>query len=297
MSEAGVRRHTPAPVEVPEGSVRVLESHHARDFKMEVGQWPFHKICWVVVGRGSLEVSERRVAVQPSDFLLIPAGCSHRFVDDTAEPLTLIILCVDPAAVEPLAPTAEGGSLWDCLIRQWPGYPALEARTRFHYNSLVDSFRRALREQEKRDIGWEICLKEAANHLMLRCVRKAVTLRDGGKRSLEEEIEGALDYMETQFHRSLRLEDMATRCGMSARRFTDLFKARTGLTFSRWLNRKRVEFACERLRESGHILYACHESGFNDLGYFYRVFKSVKGMTPGAYVRGAWKSLGGGALP
>jgi AraC-like DNA-binding protein/mannose-6-phosphate isomerase-like protein (cupin superfamily) len=279
------RRRTPAPVEVPEGAVRVLESHHARDFQMEMGEWPFHKICWVVVGHGRCEAAEEAAVLEPGDFLLIPARTPHRFVDDAAEPLTLIILCVHPEAVEPLRDPALGPSLWDYLIRQLPVMCPLVARTRFHYNSLVDNFRRALREQERAEVGWEICLKEVAHTLLLRFARQALNARNGMKRSLEDEIEGALDYMETQFHKPLRLDDMAQRCGMSPRRFTDLFKARTGLTFSQWLIRRRVDYACERLRESGHILYACHESGFNDPGYFYRVFKSVTGRTPGEFLR------------
>jgi len=71
----------------------------------------------------------------------------------------------------------------------------------------------------------------------------------------------------------------------SPRRFTALFKEQTGLTLNNYLNQRRIEHACRRLDETGHILYACHESGFNDLAYFYRVFKKISKMTPGQYLR------------
>ena len=88
-------RQTPAPIEVPKGQVRVLESHHAAGFEMELDHWAFHKICWVAVGQGQLEFSGSSTHIQRNDFLVLPADWPHRFVDDPNEPLTLVIICVD----------------------------------------------------------------------------------------------------------------------------------------------------------------------------------------------------------
>jgi len=98
-------------------------------------------------------------------------------------------------------------------------------------------------------------------------------------------VEGAIEYIDGHPYQAMQIGDMAERCGLSPRRFTDLFKQRTGMTFSHYLNRRRIRYACERLDETGHILYACHESGFNDLAYFYRVFKKHTGLTPGEYLK------------
>lgn len=46
------------------------------------------------------------------------------------------------------------------------------------------------------------------------------------------------------------------------------------------MNRRRVEYSQERLRVTANIAYACYESGFQDIGYFYRVFKKYTGQTP-----------------
>ena len=40
-----LRRQTAARIEVPPRQVRVLESHHAAGFEMDLGTWSFHKIC------------------------------------------------------------------------------------------------------------------------------------------------------------------------------------------------------------------------------------------------------------
>ena len=278
-----LRRKVPARIAVPEGEVRVLESHHAGDFRMDVSEWPFHKVCWVAVGRGLIETTAEAIPIQADDFLLLPAGLAHRFVDDSSEPLTLVVLCISRKFI-----SGPGNGklldLWEStLSRNAPGQP-LCARTGFHHSALMESLRLALREQGNRRPGWETALQSVASRVILNFARNHCEPREDHVRSSMRAVEGAIEYIDTHVHENLHIDDLATRSNLSARRFTDLFKQRTGLTFSQYLNRRRIEYACQRLDETGHILYACHGSGFNDVAYFYRVFKKQTGMTPGEYL-------------
>jgi AraC family L-rhamnose operon regulatory protein RhaS len=283
-------RRIPASVELPPGEVRVLESHHAKDFRMEMGIWAFHKVCWVAVGRGEIEHSGSRIRIQRDDILLLPAGWAHRFVDDPSEPLTLVILCVAEERVSP-----DRHSEWDRLWRAALGDGSVGAprcgRTQFHQREIVECFRAALLEQDRQAPGWEIALRNIADNILIRLARQQCVRRESHVQGSAIAVEGALEFIHDHFYEPLRIDDMAERCGLSQRRFTDLFKQRTGMTFSHYINEKRIEFAQERLRESGHILYACHESGFNDPAYFYRVFKKYTGMTPGEFIEGAGVAL------
>lgn len=279
-----LRRKVPARIDVPEGEVRVLESHHAVDFRMEVSEWPFHKICWVAVGRGALEGTERSTPIQADDFLLLPAGRAHRFVDDSSEPLTLVVLCISRKFISGPG-SGRLPELWEStLSHNAPGRP-LCARTGFHHSALMESLRLALREQGNKRPGWEIALGSVASRVILSFARNHCEPREDHVRSSMRAVEGAIEYIDTHVHENLRIDDLAARSNLSPRRFTTLFKQRTGLTFSQYLNRRRIEYACQRLDETGHILYACHGSGFNDVAYFYRVFKKQTGMTPGEYLR------------
>lgn len=109
--------------------------------------------------------------------------------------------------------------------------------------------------------------------------------KDGTGTTRREAVKGAIEYIDSHPHATQRIADMAAKCRLSERRFTQLFKEETGESFSKYLNWRRVQYACERLCETGHILYACHESGFNDPAYFYRVFKKLKGLTPGEFLQ------------
>ncbi len=279
------RRKAPADVEVPEGAVRIVESHHAAEFTMTMDAWPFHKIVWVAMGSGRLEYKGGRRELQQGDFVLLPAHWAHRFVDNPREPLTLVLFCICTRFIESKV-NPERAEIWAMIAKEaWVGQP-LRARTAFHHSALLERFRRALREQGNRALGWKTALRGVADAILIRFARQhlACKMIDSGTKS-RESVQGAIEHIDSHPHEPQRIADMADKCQLSERRFTQLFKQETGTTFSAYLNRRRIQYACERLRETGHILYACHESGFNDPAYFYRVFKKQTGRTPGAYLR------------
>lgn len=279
-----LRRNTPAEFQVPEGGIHMLESHHEADFQMEMSQWPFHKLCWVAMGSGEILSEGFHSPIQKGSFILLPAAWPHRFQDAEKDPLTLVMFCVSPGFLQrtsaPDIPT-----LWELLVKKnQPGTP-LRASTRFHHNLFVTGFRNALREQGSKPAGWETMLHSEFNLLLVRMTRGGLALQSEPAPTSQLTVQGAVDYINTHPEIPYRLDELSKHCGLSTRRFSDIFKQLTGHTFSTYLNQRRIAYACQRLDETGHILYACHESGFNDLAYFYRVFKKVKGITPGEYVR------------
>jgi len=278
-----LRRTHAATVTVPRGQVRVLESHHAEDFEMPMGKWPFHKIAWVATGAGRLESKSGTAPIQASDFLLLPAGWSHRFIDERQAPLTLVILCISRQFLP--GRTHLGLSLlWDRITGNYPPGTPLRAKSAFHQNALSDIFRKALKEQGAKFPGWEAGLGALAIRTLVSFARNHCEPSEVHVDSSIRAVEGAIESIKGNLHERLTIDRVAEDCRLSPRRFTALFKQITGETFNAYLNRERIEYACQRLQETGHIPYACHESGFNDLAYFYRVFKKLKGMTPGTYL-------------
>lgn len=63
-----------------------------------------------------------------------------------------------------------------------------------------------------------------------------------------------------------------------------LFKKKTGVNISRYVNQVRVEAAKELLDTTTKcITEICFEVGFNDSNYFAKVFKQITAMTPKEY--------------
>ena len=274
------RRSSPADVHFPDHGLTVIESHHAETFHMERKQWPFHKFCWVAMGRGLLELDQGVIPIQRDQFLLLPAGLEHRFVDHHTDPLTLVIACMDERF---LVPGRRREAVWQAACASLPPGRPCRARGAFQHSKMVDQLKLMLREQTLSQPGWELASNSAASDLLVHTIRSCIPAHDSGRNS-NQAVDAVIEHLDANFYKQVPLPELAARCNLSSRRFTDLFKLRTGRTLTNYVNERRINYAMERLRETQHILYSCYESGFRDVAYFYRVFKRQSGMTPGEFL-------------
>jgi AraC family transcriptional regulator len=99
------------------------------------------------------------------------------------------------------------------------------------------------------------------------------------ERRVKEVIEGNLDG-------EVPLGMLAAECGLSVSHFSRAFRQSIGTSPHRWLLRRRVELAQERLRDPKLSLSEVGLScGFADQSHFTRVFTGLSGMSPGAWRR------------
>ena len=93
-----------------------------------------------------------------------------------------------------------------------------------------------------------------------------------------------VDYVSEHSASNLSMADLAAREGMSESAFSRFFQRGTGNTFTDFVNRLRVNKACQLLRETdSYIASVCFEVGFNNVAHFNRQFLRLKGVTPKQY--------------
>jgi AraC-like DNA-binding protein len=86
---------------------------------------------------------------------------------------------------------------------------------------------------------------------------------------------------------------IAEELGMSESRFSRFFRRATGNTFTDFVNRVRINRACQLLAETDRLINSvCWEVGFNNVANFNRRFLEIKGMTPSQYRRQAESRFG-----
>ena len=102
----------------------------------------------------------------------------------------------------------------------------------------------------------------------------------------------SIDYIDSNLHTPLRIDEVAEHVGLSAGYFSVLFHRETGLAFSDYVMRQRIETAGNMLRYSDYSSTEISEIlAFSSQSYFIRCFRKVYGMTPSEYRR---KSFGKG---
>jgi YesN/AraC family two-component response regulator len=86
---------------------------------------------------------------------------------------------------------------------------------------------------------------------------------------------------------SISLEQIAKALNVSTFYFCKMFKKTTGLTFTHYLSRTRIEKA-KNLLLNPHVRIseAAYDSGFVSLTHFNRIFKRIVGKSPSEYRNG-----------
>lgn len=127
-------------------------------------------------------------------------------------------------------------------------------------------------------LGWEIQSVGTGLSDLMEAFRKAL-LQLGGDNQLKLEVE---DYIRKNYHRDLRVEEMAEYARLSVNYFSKWFKKHFGETFSEYLMVYRIEQAAALLKIKNGITIkeVCFQVGFHDPNYFSRVFKKIKGKNP-----------------
>lgn len=94
-------------------------------------------------------------------------------------------------------------------------------------------------------------------------------------------VQKVKQYINNNYARPLRLEDLAALVGMSPVAFSRFFRQRTGRTLSEYIVDIRLGYAARMLVDTAkNISEICYECGFNNLSNFNRTFKAKRHYTP-----------------
>ncbi len=276
------RRKRPHRVHLGGRGIYIFESRHSPDFHMEPVAQDFHHLYVVREGRGFVETERGRLPVRENQLVYVPAGVAQRPLDDPQDPLTLIILCFYESAFGDCAPAAEGLR----LFRR--SFPALEPfKVGDNYTRL--EVRRRLRaifvEQMQQREGRDAVILSHLIELLVFLSRtyaehSALPPADPGAAAFA----GSLSYIDENFYRPIKVEELAEIANMSYRSYTEQFKRRTGRTVTQYVSERRVDYAKRLMAETEDILFASTEAGFGDLTHFYRTFKKLAGLTPKQFI-------------
>jgi AraC-like DNA-binding protein len=275
-------RNRPHRVRFTRLGIYTFESRHGENFAMAMDRWDYHKLCLIVKGEGLLETDLGAIPIREHQLLFLPAGMPHRFEDAKGRPLTLVMCCFYEQA---LREVEFAGEVLDLFRKQFLAAVPYQLTDNYRRVKVMDGFRLMLVEQVHKRAGGEARVWCQLLELLVFLTR-AWQERDGMRQGNERDhlIEGVLSYLENNFYRPIKIEELAELANMSYRRFTDYFRRQTGKTVVQYLTEMRVEYAKKLMIETGNILYAAFETGFGDLAHFYRVFKKITGQTPRQFI-------------
>lgn len=105
-----------------------------------------------------------------------------------------------------------------------------------------------------------------------------------GEARYSEAIREAVAYINNHMHENISVKHLADKLHMNASYFSVLFKEQTGISFSDYMKRIRMQKAKELLLTTRLPIWVIAEKiGYQTDKYFIRVFKENEGISPGQY--------------
>jgi len=276
------RQHAPVFVSLPSFGISAFTSRHAPDFYMPAATHAFEKICFVEDGCGELQNADGAVEIEQGAIIRVPAELRHRFVDRPGSPMTLSVLCISPSALSAL-PTAT--HLWRELLDRMPHGRRLQVSNSYIAAEYRRLFRSIVLELGHNRIGREAAVLAIATQLIVLVLRTADDHSPPNTSRVSIAFVSSIGELDGRFSELLRISELAEKAGMSYRAYTENFRRYKGMTVTQYVTQRRIEFAKQRMAETGDILGSALESGFGDLSHFYRVFKRQVGYTPQEFIR------------
>lgn len=143
-------------------------------------------------------------------------------------------------------------------------------------------------EFTKKDNGYEIYIKGLIYQLIACLVRDGIINVSKPLSSENDivEMDKLLQYIEKNHNSKINLPTAAKMLNLSESYFSRYFKKVTGRTFKEYLDFVRIcEVEKMLLASNLNVSQAAYEAGFCNVSSFNRVFKRVKGYTPGELKR------------
>jgi len=261
----------------------------------EISQQPhchdYYQICYVECGQVEHRQEHNTVFLEAGDAFIVPPGFVHQ------------ILFPDPGAY--LYSLSFGEDLFHAGFSQSNVYHFMTA---LKLESL-ESQRIPIRLKLKMDFPRQQTLKALMDALIREqdstCPKELSAAGSlvaailcvfsqgyflGDRQQLQDvtrythSLEQCLRYIDAHFTEDLSLEDTARRFALSRSQFSLLFPQHTGLTFKRYLSKKRIGYAITLLQTTDlPIQQIAAMAGYEDASTFYRNFTKVTGHAPSDY--------------
>jgi AraC-like DNA-binding protein len=281
---------TPSLGYEPQGSygcVRCLE----HGFPNPLVRWHYHEeyeLHLIVATRGKVFVGDYIGQFEPGHLVLTGPRLPHNWISSDVPP--------------------EGVALRDVVL-QFPDAPLRQAAALIpelaEVLPLLERARNGIEFFGLSELARERCARIKATHglqrfaefneflgELARCndyrLLSTVQLQSFDDDAGLARISGIVDYAE-----NFSMAGLCERLAMTESSFSRYFRRATGNSFTDFVNRLRINKACQLLMETDrYITNVCYDVGFNNVANFNRRFLQIKGMTPKEFRRQAEARFG-----
>jgi AraC-like DNA-binding protein len=250
----------------------------------------YFEVLYLFEGFADCHIQDRLLPFREGDLAIIGSTLYHRLECRSTTPATVAALFFDPNfircdgdrdSLEYLAPFLRQDSSFPHITSTQTGIPkqVLELMLRIRSELPASSARSRLTVKTYLKMLLILLVNQYASY------SGTIDTFYRQQRALER-LHPLFIYIRENCGAAIQVREAARICHMSESHFMSFFKQVTGLTFTKYLNRYRVERSQALLAKSdAPIASISQQVGFCDQSYFGMVFHKIVGLTPADYRR------------
>ena len=243
-------------------------AHHYRERPQGISQ---NILIYCIEGKGWLEVPAGKFAVNPNEFLLIPADMPHKYGADEKNPWTIYWAHFKGVQSPYFA------SLLTRQHKEFVAYvPFMEERIR-----VFDSIYRALEGGYSPD---NLVYASVTFTYFLATLNFADKVASVQHNLVKDAVDLSIEYMQNHLDKALTLESIASEINLSVSHYSSVFRKKTGYSPVVYFNHLKIQHACQYLQFTTlRINEIARKLGIEDPYYFSRMFTKIMGISPVEY--------------
>jgi len=253
----------------------------------------FIEIMYVVSGRGYHTVSGETTVAKKGDLFVINKDTSHLFEYDklSGEPFESYDLKFTPEFFDTSVTGSQG---IEALNNSFVFYSLLNGRNESmpyisvsgdEFSEFGELFAKIYHEYNERQKGYIEIIRAYIIELMVNIFRKTEGSSKKSDTSFAKQIVSYInEYIENNFSSHISIRELASQVYANSDYMGRVYKKSTGLTISEMIQKVRTDQAAKLLKTTNRTVADIAAScGYEDLKFFYTVFKRIKGVSPGQY--------------
>jgi AraC-like DNA-binding protein len=240
----------------------------APEYRVERATFPFLGLEFVAAGEGTLTLRGARRPLTAGSVFCYGPRVSHRIENTAGNPLTKYFVDFTGSAAVGLL--ASGGLKAGRAVEV-----ANAGQVRAAFDALI-------RFGQQRDARTErLCVLQL--EILLHTIARSPAARTKSEQQARATFERARQHIDAHFGGLDSLAALAAACGVGASHLCHLFRRFHDESPAAYLQRRKMEWAADRLRSTAALAQDVAEEMGMDPFQFSRVFKRVHGVSPSVF--------------
>ncbi|MCR6514855.1 MAG: AraC family transcriptional regulator [Clostridium chrysemydis] len=245
------------------------------------------EIVYIHSGTGKIHVDLKEYYVKPNDLIFISPTSLHYMSSSSTEELKYEAIVFDLSMFLSSKLDSSSSIFIKSLINDKILYPIINSDNFKNYNLLLEYILKISSEFKSKDYSYQLKIK--GYFFLLFSILFEDNIISNNKSSVInneklEKIKSVIMYIKNNYNNPIKIKDLAKISGYSEYYFIRFFKNQTGKTATNFINSIRIEKAINLLKSTNlSITDIGFETGFSDVSYFIKIFKSFTGSSPASY--------------